>query len=91
MLKDQFEYMNAEEDNPFEADESDIAEACPNELLIDEDEEGNEDIDIMWLWRNFVFDLGEHKKCVCRNHSVILLSLLELLRHPAKLNKRPLE
>ena len=47
MLKDQFEYMNAEEDNPFEADESDIAEACPNELLIDEDEEGNEDIDIM--------------------------------------------
>ena len=47
MLKDQFEYMNSDEGNPFEADESDIDETYPHELLIDKDEEGNEDIDVM--------------------------------------------
>ena len=39
--------MNSEEDNPFKADESDVAKACPDELLIDEDEEGIEDVDVM--------------------------------------------
>ena len=39
--------MSLEEDNPFKADESDTAEACSNELLIDEDKEEGKDIDIV--------------------------------------------
>ena len=46
MLKEQFEFINTEEANPFKADEMDIADASPAMLNIDEDEEGDEDVDI---------------------------------------------
>ena len=39
MLKEQFEYIN--KDN-----EDDIADASPGMLLVDEDEEGDEDVEI---------------------------------------------
>ena len=39
MLKEQFEYIN-------EANKDDIADASPGILLVDEDEEGNEDVEI---------------------------------------------
>ena len=35
------------EDNPFVANLGDIAEATPTEMLIDEDEEGDEEIDVL--------------------------------------------
>ena len=35
------------EENPFEAILGDIAEATPTEMLIDEDEEGDEKIDVL--------------------------------------------
>ena len=35
------------EENPFVAILGDIAEATPTEMLIDEDEEGDEEIDIL--------------------------------------------
>ena len=47
MLKEQMGYMNAAVSNPFVADAEDVTEACPNELLIEEDEEGDEDVDIL--------------------------------------------
>ena len=51
MLKEQFEFINTEEANPFKADEMDIADASPAMLNIDEDEEGDEDVDIdIWSY-----------------------------------------
>ena len=46
MLKEQFKHINTEEANPFEANEDDIADASPGMLLVDEDEEGDEDVEI---------------------------------------------
>jgi len=36
--------MNTIESNPFIAEECDVMEACPNELVIEEDEDDDEDI-----------------------------------------------
>ena len=47
MLKDQFDFINTEEENPFQVEDGDIVDACPDLLLVDSDEEGDEDIDIM--------------------------------------------
>lgn len=44
MLKEQLNYMNTIESNPFIAEECDVMEACPNELVIEEDEDDDEDI-----------------------------------------------
>ena len=46
MLKEQFEYINSEERNPLEVNENDIADACPDLLLIDNDKEDDEDVDL---------------------------------------------
>ena len=46
MLEKQLEYMNTPELNPFVPDEIDMADACPEELIVDEDQESDEDIDI---------------------------------------------
>ena len=41
---EQLNYMNTIESNPFIAEECDVMEACPNELVIEEDEDDDEDI-----------------------------------------------
>lgn len=46
MLKKQLDYMNSTEPNPFLPDEEDSMLACPEDLVIEEDSEGDEDIDI---------------------------------------------
>lgn len=43
MLKEQLEFMNVTEKNPFVPDENDIMQAAPEELLVDEDEVGDQD------------------------------------------------
>ena len=48
MLEKQVEYMNTPELNPFVPDEIDMANACPEELIVDEDNESDEDIDILY-------------------------------------------
>ena len=45
MLKEQIELSNGNEANPFILDE-DIDDAAPPETIIDENEEGDSDIDI---------------------------------------------
>ena len=47
MLEKQLEYMSTPELSPFVPDEIDIANACPKELIVDEDHESDEDIDIL--------------------------------------------
>ena len=47
MLEKQLEYVNTPELNPFVPDEIDTADACPEELIVDEDHESEEDIDIL--------------------------------------------
>ena len=44
MLEKQLEYMNTPELNPFVPDEIDIADACPEELIVYKDHESDEDI-----------------------------------------------
>ena len=53
MLKEQFEYINTEEANLFQADESDIADTSPGMSLVDEDEEDNEDAEID-IWNDYL-------------------------------------
>ena len=44
MLKKQLDYMNSTEPNPFLPNEEDRMTACPENLIVEEDED--EDIDI---------------------------------------------
>ena len=46
MLRQQMEYMNAVEENPFLPDEEDKMEAAPESLLIDESEDDDDFIDV---------------------------------------------
>ena len=54
MLEKQLEYMYTPELNPFVPDEFDMADACPKELIVDEDHESDEDFDIL-LCNNSLF------------------------------------
>ena len=47
MLEKQLEYMNTPELKPFVPDEIDLTDACPEELMADEDDERDNDIDIL--------------------------------------------
>ena len=47
MMENHLEYMNTPQLNPFVPDEIDMADACPEELFVDEDHESDEDIDIL--------------------------------------------
>ena len=42
----QIELVTGQEENPFQVDPDEITEAAPQELIVDEDEEGDSDIDI---------------------------------------------
>ena len=42
----QIELATGQEENPFQVDPDEITEAAPQELIVDEDEEGDSDIDI---------------------------------------------
>ena len=46
MLAEQTELATGQEENPFQVDPDEITEAAPQELIVDEDEEGDSDIDI---------------------------------------------
>ena len=46
MLAEQTELATGQEENPFQVDPDKITEAAPQELIGDEDEEGDSDIDI---------------------------------------------
>ena len=46
MLAEQIELATGQEENPFQGDPDEITEAAPQELIVDEDEEGDSDIDI---------------------------------------------
>ena len=46
MLTEQIELATGQEENPFQVDPDGITEAAPQELMADEDEEGDSDIDI---------------------------------------------
>ena len=46
MLGEQIELDTGQEENPFQTDPDEITEAAPQELIVDEDEEGDSDIDI---------------------------------------------
>ena len=46
MLAKQTELATGQEENPFQVDPDEITEAAPQELIVDEDEEGDSDIDI---------------------------------------------
>ena len=46
MLAEQIELTTGQEENPFQVDPDEITEAAPQELIVDEDEEGDSDIDI---------------------------------------------
>ena len=46
MLKEQFEYINSGDTNPFEVNENDIVDASPDLLLIDDDKKDDEDVDL---------------------------------------------
>ena len=43
MLKEQFDFINTEEESPFQVEDGDIVDAYPDLLLVDADEEGDED------------------------------------------------
>ena len=45
MLAEQIELATGQEENPFQVDPNEITEAAPQELIVDEDEEGDSDID----------------------------------------------
>ena len=45
MLAEQTELATGQEENPFQVDPDEITEAAPQELIVDEDEEGDTDID----------------------------------------------
>ena len=47
MLKEQVDFINTEEENRCQVEDGDIVDAYPDLLLVDTDEEGDEDIDIM--------------------------------------------
>ena len=51
----QIELASGQEENPFQVDPDEITEAAPQELIIDEDEEGDSGIDIDELCRYFTF------------------------------------
>ena len=42
----QFELATGQEENPFQVHPDEITKAAPQELTVDEDEEGDSDIDI---------------------------------------------
>ena len=44
MLKEQLNYMSTIESKPFIAEECDVMEVCPNELVIEEDENNDKDM-----------------------------------------------
>ena len=46
MLAEQIELATGREENPFQVDPDEITEAAPQELIVNEDEEGDSDIDI---------------------------------------------
>ena len=46
MLAEQIELATGQEENPFQVDPDEIMEAAPQELIVDEDEEGDSGIDI---------------------------------------------
>ena len=46
MLAGQIKLASGQEENPFQVDPDEITEAAPQELIVDEDEEGDSDIDI---------------------------------------------
>ena len=46
MLAEQIELATGQEENPFQVDLNEITVAAPQELIVDEDEEGDSDIDI---------------------------------------------
>ena len=45
MLAEQIELATGQEENPFQVDSNKITEAAPQELIVDEDEEGDSDND----------------------------------------------
>ena len=47
MLAERIELATGQEENPFQVDPDEITEAAPQELIVDEDEEGDSDIDIV--------------------------------------------
>ena len=55
MLAEQIELATGQEENPFQVDPDEITEEAPQELIVDEDEEGDSDIDIDWFCRYFTF------------------------------------
>ena len=68
MLEKQLEYMSTPELSPFVPDEIDIANACPKELIVDEDHESDEDIDICSVTIHclsgiYVFDFCSPERC----------------------------
>ena len=46
MIAEQIELATRLEENPFQVDPDEITEALPQKLIVDEDEEGDSDIDI---------------------------------------------
>ena len=46
MLAQQIELTNGQEENPFHVDPNEVTEAAPHEIVIDEEEEGDSDIEI---------------------------------------------
>ena len=46
VLAEQIELATGQEENPFQVDPDEITEAAPQELIVDEDKEGDSDIDI---------------------------------------------
>ena len=46
MLAEQTELTTGQEENPFQVEPDEITEAAPQELIKDEDEEGDSDSDI---------------------------------------------
>ena len=46
MLVQQFELTNGQEENPCHVDPNKVTEATPYEIVIDEEEEGDSDIEI---------------------------------------------
>ena len=46
MFAEQIELATGQEENPFQVDPDEITEAAPQELIVDEDEEGESDSEI---------------------------------------------
>ena len=60
MMDDQIHCFTPEE-NQFVANLGDIAEATPTDMLIDEDEEGDEEIDVYYY--DVLFEIFLSEKC----------------------------